>query len=99
MLLMVPGERISAKAILCSSKTTKVPFGETDGRPPDVTEATNPNRTCSIQATAEAFSIVLISQFLCEKRNMRRTHLTTTANNFRPAFGPIARKGEILRRA
>src|SRR6056300_582108 len=98
MLLMVPGERISAKTILRSSKTTKVPFGDTEGRPPDVTEATNPNRTCSIQATAAALSIELISQFLCQKSDMCRSHLTATANNFRPDFGPLLGKGEIFRR-
>jgi len=30
---------------------------------------------------------------------MRRTDLAAPADNFRPAFGPILRKGEILSRA
>src|SRR6516162_7983688 len=45
---IVPGERISPNAIVWSSRTANVPFGDTFGVPSRDTVATNPRRCSSI---------------------------------------------------
>ena len=99
ILLMVPGDRISPKAIVRLSKTTNVPLGDTDGLPPEVTEATNPSLTREIQSMADVLSIILNSKVLCHHGNMFWPHFATPTNSRCTHCSPCFSKIQILLRA
>src|SRR6516162_5981143 len=58
---IVPGERISPNAIVRSSSTAKVPFGETFGVPSGAAVATNPRRCSSMTRFMSGVSISVTS--------------------------------------
>jgi len=71
---MVPGERISPNAIVLSSSTTKVPFGETLGVPSGAAVATNPSRCSSMTRLISGVS--MSSCLKCRSRLSRVVALT-----------------------
>src|ERR1700680_3437494 len=79
---IVPGERISPNAIVLSSTTKKVPFGDTLGVPSGAVVATNPRSCSSIIRVMSGVSIFGFLRCIAkdESRFVDFSHWSTKAS-------------------
>lgn len=105
----MPGERISPNTIVRSSRTTKVPFGETFGVPSGAAVATNPRRCSSITRFMSGVTILGSSQIPLDlitssgfearnisERNRHRMGRTTTPLHWSRPGRPVYPRTPVL---